>query len=165
MAKNNYATKSPLVAMGCPTFTPKAVPSLRQSPPASNTPIHQPTPLATPNGVQIQSATILPLDRQTDRETNKQTDRWDRRQVCSNTSLRSMDCIATRLIIHVINCMAPRSSSSSYSGCSRPFDQLTVVCACRSVHVIQCNQAEFALFHITRKLCYRKDDRAMRRQK
>jgi len=63
---------------------------LRRSPPLSNTPISRPTPLTTPNSIQIQLA-VLP---QYALRTNRQT---DQRQVCANTSLRSADCMATRL--------------------------------------------------------------------
>jgi len=45
-------------------------------------------------------ATVYPPDRPTDRQDrqiNRQTNRWDWRQVCINTRLRSIDCIATRL--------------------------------------------------------------------
>ena len=33
------------------------------------------------------------------RQTNRPTDRWDRQQVCSDTHLRSVDCIAMQLMI------------------------------------------------------------------
>ena len=35
-------------------------------------------------------------------QTDRQTDRWDRQQVCSNTRLRFIDCIVTGLIINII---------------------------------------------------------------
>ena len=54
--QHNYATKSLLATMGRPTFTPKTAPSLRRSPPKSNTPIFRLTPLTTPNGTPMQSA-------------------------------------------------------------------------------------------------------------
>ena len=59
----------------------------------SNTPIPRQTPLTAPNGIQIQSA-VLP---QHTLRTDRPTDRWDWRQVCTNTRLRSIDCIATRI--------------------------------------------------------------------
>ena len=37
--------------------------------------------------------------RQTDRQADRPTDRWARRQFCSNTHLHFIDCIATRLTI------------------------------------------------------------------
>ena len=45
-------------------YSPQTVPSLRRSPPKSNTPIPSPTPLTTQNGTQIQSAVFPPLTRQ-----------------------------------------------------------------------------------------------------
>ena len=75
-AENNYATKSPLVTMGCLTFTPTLpLPSTIFTP--SNTPIPRPTPLTTPKGIQIQSA-ILP----------QYTLHTDWRQVCTKSHLR-----------------------------------------------------------------------------
>jgi len=41
-------------------YSPQTAPSLRRSPPKSNTPIPSPTPLTTPNGIPIQSV-VLPL--------------------------------------------------------------------------------------------------------
>jgi len=69
--KINTATESPLVTMGCPTFTRKTNPS--------DTPIHRPTPFTTPNGIQIQSA-VLPQYTPSE-EIDRQTDTWDWRQV------------------------------------------------------------------------------------
>jgi len=84
MGENNNATKSPLVTMGCPHLHSK-LPLIHPLP----------TPLFTPNGIQIQPAVFPQFTHRTD----QQTDRWDRRQVCSNTRQRSIDCIATRLIM------------------------------------------------------------------
>jgi len=71
-AQNNYTTKSPLVIMGCPTFTPETAPSLRRSPPyliglhpSFDRPTHhlnQPFCHSTPSG-------------QTDRPTDELGDR------------------------------------------------------------------------------------------
>jgi len=79
----------------------------------SNTPILWPTPLTTPNGIQIQSA-IFP------QFTNRrQTDRRSRQQLCSNIRLCSIDWIATRLIIiishfvKVARCACPHGKISS----------------------------------------------------
>jgi len=44
----------------CIVFTPKLPLPLRRSPPKSHTPIPSPTPLTTPNGIQIQSP-VSPL--------------------------------------------------------------------------------------------------------
>jgi len=113
-AENNYATNSPLVSMGCYTYTPKTTPSQAlalwlngppckwsgvewttpspsTSPPSSNTPIPRLTPLTTSNGIQIQSAIFSQFthrtNQNTERKTNRQTDSWARRQLCSNTRL------------------------------------------------------------------------------
>jgi len=53
-----------------PNSPPKLPLGLRRSSPKSNTPIPSPTPLTTPNGIQIQSA-VLPQYRCADRQT------WD----------------------------------------------------------------------------------------
>ena len=79
---HNYATKSFLVTMGLPKFTPpqkKIASSLWAISTLSHTPIHRPTALTTPNGIQIQSA-VFPqfthrTDTQTDRQTHRLTDR------------------------------------------------------------------------------------------
>ena len=93
--ENNYATKSALVTIRCLTFTHKNAPSLRRS--YHDTPFLRPTALTTPNGIQIQSAVfpqfIHRTDRPTDRQAGRQTNRWDRRQVFSNSRLRCIDCI------------------------------------------------------------------------
>jgi len=85
-AENNYATKSPLITMGCSTFTPKTASSLRRSPPyliphLSTDPTHP-----TPNSMQIQSA-VLP-QYTPDRHTDRQFDAWDKRPVYSKSRLR-----------------------------------------------------------------------------
>ena len=54
---------------------PKLPLPLRRSPPKFNTPIPSPTPLTTPNGIQIQSAVLPQL---THRHTHKVTDATDR---------------------------------------------------------------------------------------
>jgi len=71
--KNNYAKKSPLVTMGCPTFTPKLPIPLRRSPPDL---IHPPFkwPHSPP---QMASRSNQPFShnsptRQTDRHTDRQ---------------------------------------------------------------------------------------------
>jgi len=68
-AENNYATKSSLFTIGCPTLTPKTAssPSMISTP--SITPIPRLTLLTTTNGIQIQSA-VFPqfAHRQTDRQ-------------------------------------------------------------------------------------------------
>jgi len=85
---HNQASKSPLVTMGCPTFTPKTAPYRSTSPLPSNTPIPRPIPLNSPNGIRMQSA-LLPqysfqIDQQAD--TDKQTSRWDRRKFYSKSA-------------------------------------------------------------------------------
>jgi len=72
---HNYATKSPLVTMERPNFTSKTVPSLSTITTPSNTPIHRPTPLTTPNDIRIQSAVLPQYTLRNDRPT----DRWSMR--------------------------------------------------------------------------------------
>jgi len=50
----------------------KTAPSLRRSPPPSNTLIPRPTPLTTPNGIGIQSAVLPQYTFWTDRQTGRQ---------------------------------------------------------------------------------------------
>jgi len=78
MAENNYPTKSPLVRMGCPTFTSpppakKTASSLRWCPPPSNTPIldrpHSPLQTASRSNQPFCHSTP---SGQTDRQTNRQ---------------------------------------------------------------------------------------------
>jgi len=69
---HNYVTKSPLVTMERPKFTPKLPFPLRRSPSPSNTPIPRPTPLTTPNSIRTQSAVLL---QYTFRTKNRPTDR------------------------------------------------------------------------------------------
>jgi len=93
---HNHATKSPLVTMGRPKFTPKMSLPFRRSLLPPNTPIPRPTPLTIPNGIRIQLA-VLPQytfwgHRPIDRLTHKPTDRWDRRQLDSmSTYARYID--------------------------------------------------------------------------
>jgi len=76
-AEHNYAPKSPLVTMGCPTFTPKLpFPSTISTP--SNTPI-----LRLP---KTASRSNQPFCHSTPSSTP--TDKWARRQVCTMTRLR-----------------------------------------------------------------------------
>jgi len=60
---------------GTPKFTPKTAPSLRRSPPPSNTPIPRLTQLTTPNGIRIQSAVLPQYTLRTDRQTDGLDDR------------------------------------------------------------------------------------------
>jgi len=69
LTAENYATKSPLVTMGCPKAAP--YPSTISTP--SNTSILRPTQFTTPNGTQIQSAVFPQFTHLTDRETGT----WD----------------------------------------------------------------------------------------
>ena len=62
---------------------PKLPISLRRLPPSSNTPIPRPTPLITPNGIRIQSAF---RHNTVSRQTDRQTDRWDRRQLYTESA-------------------------------------------------------------------------------
>ena len=63
---------------------PKLPLSLRQSPSPSSTPIPQPTPLITPNGIRIHSSILPQCTFRTNR--HRQTNRWSRRQVSKNTA-------------------------------------------------------------------------------
>jgi len=56
---HNYATKSPMVIMGCPKFTTKTAPSSSMITPPYNTPVPWLTPLTIPKGLRIHSA-VLP---------------------------------------------------------------------------------------------------------
>jgi len=80
-----------LLQWGAPHLPPKLPFPLRQSSLPSNTSIPQPTPLTTPNDIQIQSAVLPQYILRTDR----QTDTGARRQLCSNSRLRSIDRIAS----------------------------------------------------------------------
>jgi len=96
-SENNYATKSPLVTMGSSTFTPKTALPFRRSPPPSNTPLPRLTALHPkwhPDPISCFATVHFP-----DAQTDIQTEIWDRRQTCKNTRLRSIDCIATHVII------------------------------------------------------------------
>ena len=83
----------PIGYNGTPQSSPSKLPLLlRRSPTLSNTPLPRPTPLTTkwhPDPIS-RFATVHFPDRQTERHTDTQTDRWDRRQTCKNTRLRSM---------------------------------------------------------------------------
>jgi len=71
---HNYATKSPLVTMGRSKFTPN-FPSLRRSPPPSNTPVPRPIPLTIPTASGSYQPFCHSTGRQTDRQTDRRTDR------------------------------------------------------------------------------------------
>jgi len=90
----SYAAKSPLVTMGHTTFTPKIVPSFGRSPPLCNTPILRPSPLTTPNGIQIGSAVFAGCTPRshTHTHTHRPTDGTD---VFSNSCLHSIESAAT----------------------------------------------------------------------
>jgi len=82
---HNYATKSPLVTMGRPKFTPKTALPLRRWLPhwythPSTDPTHHPKWHLDPIS---RFATVHFPDRQTDRLTDRQTNRWARWQVCN----------------------------------------------------------------------------------
>jgi len=76
----------PVVTMGCPTFTPKTAPFTSTISTPFNTPSTDPThhPKRHPDPIST-------LSGQTDRPNERQADRWDWRQVCTNTGLRSID--------------------------------------------------------------------------
>ena len=62
------------VPIGTPKIHPITAPSLRRSPPLSNTPVPWPIPLNIPNGIQIHSAVLPQYTFQTDRQTDPHTD-------------------------------------------------------------------------------------------
>ena len=72
---HTYATKSPLVTMGCPTFTPKFPLPVRQSSPLSTCSSLDPAdPIIYPKrhpDPTSRVSTIHQTDRQTDRQTKK----------------------------------------------------------------------------------------------
>jgi len=105
-AENNYTTRSPLVTMECPTFTLKAAPSLRRSPPHLIYPFvdrpHSPHQTASRSNQPFCHNT--PPDRPTDRQTDKrQTVAWDWRQVSTKSRLRSIvsDAAKTALCLKI----------------------------------------------------------------
>ena len=101
-AENNYVTNPPLVTRGFLTFTPQNCSFSSTISTQSNAPVPGPTPLTTPNGIQIQSAVYSQLTYQTKRQTDRQpTDRCYRRQVCSNTRLHS-SCRYVALVVVVV---------------------------------------------------------------
>jgi len=92
---HDFATKSPLVAMGRPKFTPKLpLPfddnhlHIHQS---FDRPTHHPKRRPDPLS---RFATVHFLDNQTDRQmvrlTDRLTDRWSKRQTCTKICLRSI---------------------------------------------------------------------------
>ena len=78
---HNYATKSPLVTMGCPNSSPILPLALRWSPPPSSTPIPQPSPLTISNEIRIQSVVLPQYTFWTVTQTDTHTDRSDKWQV------------------------------------------------------------------------------------
>jgi len=83
---HNYATNASLVTIGRPKFNPKTAPSLRRSPPPSNTPIPWPThPKRHPDPISRFARIHFAADRQTDRDTDRWSRRmlpWARRSLC-----------------------------------------------------------------------------------
>jgi len=85
---HNYASKSQLVTMGRCKFTRKLPLSLRRSPPHLIHPsLDRPTrhPKRHPDPLS-RFATIYFPDGQTDRPTDTETDRWERRQVSKKSA-------------------------------------------------------------------------------
>jgi len=103
---------------GTPQIHPRELPfTFDDHSPLSNTPIPQPTPLTTPNGIWGHSA-VLPqytfwTHRQTDMHTHRETDRWDKRQVYSN-SIYTLLIVSDVLIIILKPMFVFVSSSHSY---------------------------------------------------
>jgi len=92
--ENNYATKSLLVTVGCPTFTPNCPFHSTISTP-SNTPSldrpHSPAQTASRSNPMSRFATVLTQDRP--------TDTWAWRQLCTNTRLRSTTTTTTTILL------------------------------------------------------------------
>jgi len=61
---------------------PQDCPSIRRSPLPSNTPVPWPNPLTTPNGICILSVVFPQCTFGMGRQTNRWTDKRDRRQTC-----------------------------------------------------------------------------------
>jgi len=80
--------KSPISYSGTPQIHPKTAPSLRRSPPHL---IH-PSLDRTYSPPQTASGSTHPFCHSTlSGPTDRQTDRWSRRETCTNTRLRSID--------------------------------------------------------------------------
>jgi len=75
---HNYTTKSPLVTMGCPKFTPKTAPSPLTITTPSNTPIPRLTPITIPTTSEsTHSLCHSTLSGQTDQPTDGLGDRLE----------------------------------------------------------------------------------------
>jgi len=97
---HNYTTKSPLVTMGCPKFTPKTAPSPSTISTQSYNLIPRPTPLTTPNGIRSNQ----PFCNNTlSRPTDKQTDRRNRQQLCINSNYAHALWIVSDALIMLLN--------------------------------------------------------------
>jgi len=70
---HNYATKSPLVTVRRPKFTPEPLLPLRRLPPPSNAPIPRQTPITIPHGIQIHWAVLPQYTFWTVRQTHTHT--------------------------------------------------------------------------------------------
>jgi len=85
MAENNYSTKSPLVTMGCPTFTPKTALPFRRWPQLIHPSLdrHHLPPQTTSRSNQPLCPSIPsePTDRPTDRQTDRPTNGIDDKSV------------------------------------------------------------------------------------
>jgi len=94
-----------------PYIYPKTAPSLRRSPPPSNTPVPQPTPLITPNDIWICSAVLpqytLRTDRQTDGPIDRPTDGLGDRSVPTGWFLATVtNCTPCQLLDIVRFCLS-----------------------------------------------------------
>ena len=89
MAKNNYAAKSPLVTMASPHLPPKLLLPFDNFHPIIHPSLdrpHSPPQTALRSNQPFCHSTLFG-------QTDAQTDRWYRRQVCKNTRLRFVDYI------------------------------------------------------------------------
>ena len=86
VARAQLRSEVPIGYNGMTQIHPKTAPSPSTITTPSNTPVPWPNPFTTSNVIRIRFATIHFPDRQTDTVTHTQTDRWDKRQVYSNSA-------------------------------------------------------------------------------
>jgi len=114
----------------------KADPSPSTISTLSNTSIARPTnPTHHPSSMQIQSAVFPEFTHRTDRRTDIQTERWARRQACTNTRLRCRP-------IHVAYSDVANNHCSCHVTCVIYIGPLKTVVSCRATgayEIITCS--------------------------
>ena len=90
--------KGPIGYNGMPKIQPPKLPLPFDDHHPHPIPISRPTPLTTSNGIWIHSAVLPQYTFQTDRQTDTDTHRWARRQVC-NTSASLAKLIYSDVLI------------------------------------------------------------------